>query len=674
MNTSEVVNTRILEYLNKTCKKSVRYKASKNIFDKPIKVSINNKYKRLYSYVNSALNVIVSELNDELFFDKPYILKSFNIDNYFEIEFADNPEYRLLKYKKNNNKEDLNIPIKNPNNIAGTSEMEIFVNNTLKTLRDSIAMTLGPYAKTTIVEDRMKRHSITKDGYTVLRSLCFEDDISRTIFEIVLKVSKTLVRKVGDGSTSSIVIAYSLFKNIQDLIKNNEITSKDILDIMTDIASILETEIITNYAKEVPDDMEILKDIASISCNNDKEYGELIKNIFKEIGRYGFINLERSLTDNTYYELKNGYEIPRGYISELMANKADKVSVELENPKVLMIDGVIDEKQLPSLADLLGNASQLGESVVVVASGYSGEASTFFHMNRLNAIRQNNDKLFSVVAIDIATKDKDNRNKFEDLAINLGCKPIRINYGDSLEKYDLVNILNVCGGCDKFKGDDLNSKFIDGKGDPAKKQERIDEILKEMNKITANETTALYDTEIFELRKRMALLKNSMATLYVGGASEQEKDTDIFLLEDAVSACKSTLNYGYIYGGNLVIPKILSNKKFYDKVVLILKEKYFYIDSDYLSGIIDRISKSFKESFISVLMNYNNDYEKSSSILEKCLSENSIYNLKLHRYESLDDTCIVNSCETDIEIMNTAISIIGLVATSNQFVSLNIRK
>jgi hypothetical protein len=461
----------------KALKKAINFKCNKGCVKEDNNklflcniVLTNKKFKNIGNYVtlfNTCIHRVNLDLKDEPF-KVSYRFERSNLkDSSFSYVFT---FYLLIEDEKEEfktNHDDMEkVEFPNRHNQIATEEMEFYVKDTLRILNDSVSMTLGPYAKTTIVEDRNKHHVITKDGYTVLRSLCFEDDISRTIFEIVLKVSKRLVRTSGDGSSSSIVIAYHLYENILPLIKNNIITSKDILDILSDLAKNLEDEI-KKRAKPISEDMHELQDIAAISCNNDQEKGRLIMDIFKEIGRYGFINLETSMSEKTYYELKNGYEIPRGYISDLMVNQADKKTVILEEPKVLMIDGMVTEKDLDALANFLGvYSAQIGGSVVIIASGYSNEAHTFFHMNRLNAIRNNNDKLFSVVAIDIATKDSDNRNKFEDLAINLGCKPIRLVTGDSLTEYNdnAQLLLTKCGSCKKFKGDEFNSKFIEGNG------------------------------------------------------------------------------------------------------------------------------------------------------------------------------------------------------------------
>jgi len=600
--------------------------------------------------LDNAMNYIEENENKEMFFNKQHGTSNRDV---YEISEMKNNYYNVL---------------------SGVN-MDKYIDDTLYKIKNCVAMTLGPYAKTTIVQDRTMHHNITKDGYTVLRSLVFEDDISRTIFEIVLKISKGLVRVVGDGSTSCIVVAYSLYRNLKLLMEQNKITSKDILDIMTDYAKLLEEKILS-FAEPISDDMKELEDIATISCNNDDTYGKLIKDIFTQIGRYGFINLEKSRTSETYYEIKNGFELPRGYIANNMVNQADKKSVILYDPKVLMIEGRVEEKDLQALADFLGKfCMEIGGSLVIVASGYSNEAFTFFHMNRLNAIRQNNEDHFKVVAIDTSLADSDNKNRFEDLAINLGAHPIRISDGDELSKYDPDLLLTKCGSCKEFKGDEFNSRFIDGLGNKDLKQLRVDAIKKKLDEITSNESNMLFDTEIYELRKRMALLQNSMATLYIGGNSEQQKDTDRFLLEDAVSACKSALKYGFIFGGNLVIPVILHKEEYFNELVEKIKEKYDYIDENTLINILKCMNSSFIESFYTVLKNfYHDDDEAISEIIEKCLNDNMIYNLKMHRFENLVDTKIINSAKTDIEILNSVISIIGLVATSNQFVGLNLRK
>lgn len=561
-------------------------------------------------------------------------------------------------------------------NVIDEKQTQERIDETLDFLTNTVSKSLGFYGKTGIIQDRFMKHTITKDGYTLLKSIQFDDDLERTILEIVKKISKTLVRKVGDGSTSSIIVANFLYKELFYIMKENSIAAKDILRYLNIIVEYLESEL-KKQSLSIDNNMNRLVDIASISCNNDEINGSLVAEIFRKIGRYGFINLEKSATNATYYTCDRGYEIHRGYINQLMVNQSDKETVILENPLVLMCDGVINSNDMSVLADFLGEICyQMGQSLVIIANGFDNDIANFFHINLLNA--RKGQVNFNFLAIDIAYNSQDTRNKFDDLAINLGCKPIKKTEGQEFNNIQTEWL----GTCEKVKGTEYTTSFINGKGDELEIKERIENLEKELDKKDKNETIQEYDEEIYEIRKRIALLQNSMANLYVGGNSEQEKETDIFLLEDAISACKSALKNGYTIGGTLTIPFFI-NDNFSDDYIKNLKDidelsnhplfsKFSFTNLNIILTLLNSISNAFKETYKLVLTNkFINNETKVENVLDLCIKNNQIYNLTNDKFEDLKNTKVINSIETDIEILKSAVSIIGLLATSNQFIGIN---
>jgi chaperonin GroEL len=543
-------------------------------------------------------------------------------------------------------------------NIVSNEELKEIMSETLTFLSDTLKNTLGPYGTTTIIQDRMINHQITKDGYSLLKKIFIKEEESRTILDLVKKISRNLVRKVGDGSTSSIIIANSLYHSLSDLMGKYNIPAKDLLALLNKIAEVTSASV-KDMAIPVSDDMSELEAIASVSTNNDLDYGKLVTEIFRSVGKYGFINLEKAKGDATYYEITNGFEIPRGMLLDIMINQPDeKTSVHMD-PNVFLCDDILTEKDLPFIADLAGDlCGRKGESLVLVAKGFDQAVATFFHMN----IQKNQ---IPMMGVELAMENKKNKDRFRDLEINLGAKAYRKSDGEALSRETFT--YDRLGKCKKVVSTDSYTRFIEGLGDEEEIAARVAIPQDELEKKHRGETYIEMDDEIFTLRKRMASMQNSMAVLYVGGASEDAKDTDKYLLEDAVFACRSALHHGYIPGGNLVIPMILtwsgSRKQ--------IESSFPHIRKELLQDTLDTIREAFLQSFICVLENAYNDGERSRSVTETCVRERKIYNLKAGQYENMTETKIINSAETDIEILKSAISIIGLLVTSNQFIKMN---
>lgn len=550
-------------------------------------------------------------------------------------------------------------------NILSEDEVKEVMSETLKFLSSTLSKSLGPYGSTTIIQDRFLNHQISKDGYSILKKIYIEEEEARTILDLVMKISRTLVRRVGDGSTSSIIIAESLYREIENIKITYNIPSKDLLDILNLIAEIV-AEKITNTTTLVDDELSQLKYIASVSTNNDDNLGELIRDLFKQVGKYGFVNIETSKTSKTYFDNTRGFEVNRGYINKLMINHKDGKTVELDNTFVFMCDGILDDEDLPMVADLIGTVTgSLGKPIVLIAKGYSGSFETFMHMNLLN------NKELPLLAIDISTQTKKSYTRFEDLAINLGCRPY---LKGNLERIEGVFPIDRLGLCDRVTSNEQVTRFIGGNGDQEEISNRVYQIEQDILEKTRTESMIDMDEDLFQLRKRLACLQNNMATLYVGGVTENEKETSKFLIEDAVFACKSALEHGYTIGGNLIIPIILKEHK----TEILNKLLHVHGDDEgnisLMSDILDSLYRAFEHSFTTVLMNAFNDREKVSNIVTECVDNKQIFNLKTMKIENINETCIINSIETDIEILKSAISIIGLLSTSNQFVKMNTKK
>lgn len=555
-------------------------------------------------------------------------------------------------------------------NVISKDDCRKEIGDTLQFLSNTIAKTVGPYGSTTIIQDRELRHTMSKDGYTVLKNLFFKKELPSTVLDIVKRISRTLVTTVGDGSSSSVIISNSLFKSIIEISDELKISPQLIIDILKSSASVIE-EMIKEEAVYINDEeiKERIRDIAAVSLNNDTKTGELFAEIFSQIGKYGFVNLKLSKSDKDYYESASGIEVYRGYIDYLMANQDDKETAIYKNAKVFMCNSTLDEEDMDMLADMMGKICiQKNIPLIIVAKDYSRSIRGF-----LNANLQKN-KTLPLVAIDMACESKIARDKFEDLAMVLGCEFYDKAFGDLDFKWSEDKL----GSCKEFICDDKNTRFIEGVNrDSEEVLKRVKVLEEELERLTKINDHIDRDGDIHDLRRRICSLNSVMINLYVGGNSEAEKETRQYLFEDAIFACKSALNYGYVLGGNLTIPTIIHFRR--NEIISYVEKDLSHLTnilgqqktSELLNTILIKISEAFTKSFKTVLSNVYDDEIHNDKIINYCIVEEKMYNIKTATYDTIETSPIINSAQTEIEIMKACFSIISLLATSNQFVSIN---
>jgi len=564
-------------------------------------------------------------------------------------------------------------------NVKGTELSTNYVDKTMKFLADTLAKTLGPFGSNTIIQDKMLQHKVTKDGYTVLKSINFDLDIPRIILEMIKSVSRNQVRMVGDGTTSSVIVSNALYQNLMEIKNKFNFPPKLLSDVVNLCYEIMTSEEyktepfnVRYYAKPISEDMHELKDIAKVSCNNDANNGELIYDLFQEIGRYGIVNLEKSKSEETHYEITRGIELPRGFTNLLMATDKNKMEAEYLNPLVMIVDEKITQEDLPFMCNLLGEiCGSLKQSLVIVARGFDAYFDTFIQANLVN----NNG--LPIICVPMAMATKDDHDRVDDLATFLGCEVFRKSEGYTLGSEDVKQIMHKLGSCNKVFATETITRFIEGFGDKEAINERCNLIKEKIEDLIRSESYIEHDIDIFNLRKRLAGLQSALAVHYVGGNSESEKESDKYLLEDAVFACRSALKHGYIFGGNLIIPYILNEKENNDLVFTMIKSKLsekIDIGDNYdkeIDAIINAVFEAFLKSYATVLNNFYNDMENAETKANVFLSEGKFYNIATLKVEDLWETSVINSVDTDIQIFKSVSSIIGLIVTSNQFITLN---
>lgn len=559
-------------------------------------------------------------------------------------------------------------------NIIAEEDTKLIISKVMEVLSSTISKSLGPYGSTTVIQDPYGiEHSITKDGYSILNKVSFRGGLENTILTMVKKISKSLVQEVGDGSTSSIVVAKAMYDSLNEFFKENNIPRKDVLDFLDELEKEVERHI-RRISKPLTSKEELMK-VASISNNNDNSLGELVADIYHELDYQGFINLELSPTSETYHKITNGIEVLRGYINFIYVNQNDKITATYEEPRVLMVNDELGEEDIFFIAELLTLSMASEFPLVIIAKGYSSDITNFLNNNK---VKHKNLLKLIPIEYDLSTMIK--MEEFQDLAVYLNGTIYDKYNGQRLEKSDAGNFfLNNLGRCSKVVANEKRTLFIEGEFNEEAVNYRLQQINELEEAVREKGNIADISDELYILEKRRNQLKGKIASLYIGGASDIEKKTRRDLVEDSIYACKSAIEHGYVIGGNLIIPSILKScgQELVDK--LSENESLFkgISHNEKLAIIIDMIdiiTSSFEKSFYQVLFNKYKHEETCKEILDRCLSldeELCIYNLKTSEYETIENTEVVNSSKTDIEIMKSVFSIIGLLASSNQMLAID---
>ncbi len=607
-------------------------------------------------------------------------------------------------------------------NIIDGKTLEKRARRTLKRESEIFSNTLGPAGMNTIVEDQHLKHVITKDGYTVYQNIVFYNKIDRVIARLIQKISGSLNEVVGDGTTSAVVCANELYR-LKSLIKKHHITPKMLVEMIKEVGRYVEQYLENTSVKLFdahgnlksyvqPSNLaEIVKNLAAISLNNDYRDGELVSNLYMALNDplNGSINVELSPSEHTSFDKERGFELLRGMIMSEMVTEADNKSAVYTDPYILLVKGQLMSTDAEALNKVINFViGELGKPLVIIAGGFSKELHEIFRQSIL-MYNEKQHKILPLLAVEIDNTSVIGEDEFKDLAANVGGGIITVDSSKGFpdEGVNPEKFLASFGRCEKVVATMGETRIIGGKIDNAKVAFRVSEIDEQINHLKSEEHLNNY-FNIFRLNRRKSALMNDMVTLKVGGNSSEEKENRSHLFDDAARGCRSALNKGITVGGNTAVARVcqewLEDK---NREVIKLISRCILNDigySDMMSyekcnRIVTDIIKIFKTAYIRayalVLNNKFGNYYKSLSIAKRCIKNGTIYNIVSGSYEfdakairnivdaeddhnndgakaSIDymahNVRVINSVETDTQILRVAISIIDLIISSNQLI------
>lgn len=398
-------------------------------------------------------------------------------------------------------------------------------------LANAVKVTLGPKGRNVIISKSFGGPTVTKDGVSVAKEVELKDPLENMGAQMVKEVASKTNDLAGDGTTTATVLAQAIVK--EGL--KNVAAGANPMDLKRGIDKAVEAIVadLGKQAQEVGSSSEKIKQVASISANNDEVIGDLIATAFGKVGKEGVITVEEAKGTDTYVDVVEGMQFDRGYLSPYFVTNPEKMNVELENPYILLYDKKVSS--LKELLPVLEPVAQSGKPLLIIAEDVDGEALSTLVVNKLRGAL----KIAAVKAPGFGDRRK---AMLEDIAILTGGTVIAEESGYTLENATL----EMLGTAEKIAIDKDNTTIVNGAGNADLIKNRVNQIKSQMET-----TTSDYDRE--KLQERLAKLAGGVAVLYVGAASEVEMKEKKDRVDDALHATRAAVEEGIVAGGGVAL-------------------------------------------------------------------------------------------------------------------------
>jgi len=404
-------------------------------------------------------------------------------------------------------------------------------------LANAVKVTLGPKGRNVVIAKKFGAPQITKDGVTVAKEIELSDPVENMGAQMVKEVASKTADVAGDGTTTATVLAQAIvgagLKNVA--------AGANPMDLKRGIDKAV-AEVVKNLKKmatEVGSDNSKIKQIATISANNDEAIGSLIAKAMKVVGNDGVITVEEAKGTETEVKTVEGMQFDRGYLSPYFVTNAEKMITEMENPLIL-----ISEKKISSMKELLPILEpviQAGKGLLIIAEDVDGEALGTLVVNRIRGS-------LKVAAVKAPGFGDRRKAMLEDIAILTGGTVISEERGMTLEGITI----DMLGTAAKIEIDKENTTIINGTGVYADLVARVGQIRAQIEA-----TTSDYDRE--KLQERLAKLAGGVAVLYVGAATEMEMKEKKDRVDDALAATRAAVEEGIVPGGGVALIRAIES-------------------------------------------------------------------------------------------------------------------
>jgi chaperonin GroEL len=501
-------------------------------------------------------------------------------------------------------------------------------------LADAVKVTLGPKGRNVVIDKSFGAPRITKDGVTVAKEIELKDKFENMGAQMLREVASKQNDKAGDGTTTATVLAQAIVREGMKSVSAgmNPMDLKRGIDLA--VAKVVDD--IKSRSKPVAGTQEIAQ-VGIISANGDEEVGQKIAEAMEKVGKEGVITVEEAKGLEFELDVVEGMQFDRGYLSPYFITNPEKMSVELNDPYIL-----IHEKKLSSLQamlPILEAVVQSGRPLLIIAEDIEGEALATLVVNKLRGG-------LKVAAVKAPGFGDRRKAMLEDIAVLTKGEVISEDLGIKLESVTL----NMLGTAKRVSIDKDNTTLVDGAGEESSIKARVEQIRQQIEI-----TTSDYDRE--KLQERLAKLAGGVAVIKVGGSTEVEVKERKDRVDDALHATRAAVEEGIVPGGGVAL---LYAAKALDGVT--------GANDDQTRGV-DIIRKALQSPVRQIAQNAGVDGAVVAGKLIDGNDETLGFNAQTEKYENLVAAGVIDPTKVVRTALQDAASVAGLLITTEAAVS-----
>ena len=500
-------------------------------------------------------------------------------------------------------------------------------------LANAVKQTLGPKGRNVVLEKSFGAPTVTKDGVSVAKEIELEDKFENMGAQMVKEVASKTSDVAGDGTTTATVLAQAIVREGLKSVSAgiNPMDIKRGIDKAVAVA-VEELKKLSTPCK----DSKAIAQVGTISANSDADVGEIIAGAMDKVGKEGVITVEEGSGLENELEVVEGMQFDRGYLSPYFINNQENMSVELEDPLILLHD-----KKVSNIRDLLpvleGVAKQ-GRSLLIIAEDVEGEALATLVVNNMRGI-------VKVAAVKAPGFGDRRKAMLEDIAVLTGGTVISEEVGLSLEKADVADL----GHAKKVQITKENTTIVDGAGDSKAIEARVGQIRAQIE-----ETSSDYDRE--KLQERVAKLAGGVAVIKVGAATEMEMKEKKARVEDALHSTRAAVEEGVVPGGGVALLRAQT------------AVNALALDNPDQAVGVRILSRAMEEPLRQIVTNAGEE----ASVIVNAVKEatgNHGYNAATGEYGDMIDFGILDPTKVTRSAIQNAASVAGLLLTTEAMVA-----
>ena len=505
----------------------------------------------------------------------------------------------------------------------------------IDTVANAVKVTLGPAARTVVLEKSWGSPSIINDGVTIAKDIELGDPFANMGAKLIQEVASKTQDNAGDGTSTASILAQSLCHHG---LKNMESGSSPV-ELKAGFDHAIETVVDSLKDRAVPvETSETIKQVATIASNNDEEIGALIAEAVDAVGREGVITVEEAKSIETSLNVVEGMEFNKGYMSPYMITDREKREAVHESPLILLTDHTINSAQ--DLLPTLEASVQQKRPLLIVAKDIEGEALATLVLNVVS-------KVVKAVAVKAPGFGDEISEQLEDIAVLTGAKPLFKDQGADLKAQGPTSL----GSADRIIVAKNKTTVVGGGGDKKATEERA-ELLRGQAKLS----TSKWDRE--KIEKRVGKLTGGVAVLKIGAATETEVKETKARVDDALNATRAAMAEGVVAGGGVTLLRARE----------VLKGLAESADGDRAIGI-NLVYEALAAPTRQISANAGAD---GDDVISKILAnddENYGYNARTGEYVNMVETGILDPAKVTRNALESAGSIAGLVLTTETLIA-----